>query len=103
MTKGVAVDKAVPAQLKELRRVKKAYEQLKLLHDLLKKGDRVHFRSKAEIFAFIEHQQDLHPVMAFVSTVWRQRERVLRVARSSDQSAGARGCAYAGEDSSSAS
>ena len=30
MTKGVAVDKAVAAELKELRRVKKAYEQLKL-------------------------------------------------------------------------
>ena len=38
MTKGVAVDKAVAAELKELRRVKKAYEQLKLEHDLLKKA-----------------------------------------------------------------
>ena len=37
MTKGVAADKAVAAELKELRRVKKAYEQLKLEHDLLKK------------------------------------------------------------------
>jgi len=38
MTKGVAVDKAVAAELKDLRRVKKAYEQLKLEHDLLKKA-----------------------------------------------------------------
>lgn len=38
MTKGVAVDKAVAAELKELRRMKKAYEQLKLEHDLLKKA-----------------------------------------------------------------
>src|SRR5450756_671750 len=38
MTKGVAVDKAVVAELKELRRVKKAYEQLKIEHDLLKKA-----------------------------------------------------------------
>jgi transposase len=38
MTKGVAVDKAVAAELKELRRVKKAYEQLKVEHDLLKKA-----------------------------------------------------------------
>lgn len=38
MTKGVAVDKAVAAELKELRRVKKAYEQLKIEHDLLKKA-----------------------------------------------------------------
>ena len=38
MTEGVAVDKAVAAELKDLRRVKKAYEQLKLEHDLLKKA-----------------------------------------------------------------
>ena len=38
MTKGVAADKAVAAELKELRRVKKAYEQLKVEHDLLKKA-----------------------------------------------------------------
>ncbi|MEP6897878.1 MAG: transposase, partial [Rhodanobacter sp.] len=38
MTKGVAVDKEVSAELKELRRVKKAYERLKIEHDLLKKA-----------------------------------------------------------------
>ena len=38
MTKGVVVDKEIQAELKELRRVKKAYEQLKLDHDLLKKA-----------------------------------------------------------------
>ena len=38
MTKGAAVDPAVSAELKELRRVKKAYEQLKIEHDLLKKA-----------------------------------------------------------------
>ena len=38
VTKGVAVEKDVLAELKELRRVKKAYEQLKLEHDLLKKA-----------------------------------------------------------------
>lgn len=38
VTTGVAVDKEVLAELKELRRVKKAYEQLKLEHDLLKKA-----------------------------------------------------------------
>jgi transposase len=38
MAKGVAVDKVVAAELKELRRVKKAYEQLKLEHDLLKRA-----------------------------------------------------------------
>jgi transposase len=32
------VDKEVAAELKELRRVKKAYERLKVEHDLLKKA-----------------------------------------------------------------
>lgn len=38
VTKGVAVDKDIAAELKELRRVKKAYEQLQLEHALLKKA-----------------------------------------------------------------
>ena len=38
MTKGVAVDPAVAAELKELRQVNKAYAQLKIEHDLLKKA-----------------------------------------------------------------
>jgi transposase len=38
MTKDVAADPAVSAELKELRRVKKAYEQLKIEHAVLKKA-----------------------------------------------------------------
>jgi transposase len=38
VVKGVKVDPVVQAELKELRRVKKAYEQLKVEHDLLKKA-----------------------------------------------------------------
>lgn len=38
MAKGAAVDKEVLAELKELRRIKKAYDQLRLEHDLLKKA-----------------------------------------------------------------
>jgi len=38
VTKGVAVDKEMAAELKELRKVKKAYEQLKVEHDLFKKA-----------------------------------------------------------------
>jgi transposase len=38
VTKGAAIDKEVLAELKELRRVKKAYERLRLEHDLLKKA-----------------------------------------------------------------
>jgi len=44
MTKGATVDKEVLAELKELRRVKKAYERLRLEHDLLKKA--IAFTSK---------------------------------------------------------
>jgi transposase len=40
MTKGVDVGPAVAAELKELRRVKMAYEQLKSEHALLKKRSR---------------------------------------------------------------
>jgi len=38
VTRGVEVDKAVAAELKELRKLKRAYEQLKLEHELLKKA-----------------------------------------------------------------
>lgn len=38
LTKGVEVDKDVAAELKELRKLKKDYERLKLEHDLLKKA-----------------------------------------------------------------
>ena len=44
MTKGVEVDKAVAAELKELRKVKRDYERLKIEHDLLKKD--IEFTSK---------------------------------------------------------
>ena len=38
VTKGVQVEKDVAAELKELRRMKKDYERLKLEHELLKKA-----------------------------------------------------------------
>jgi transposase len=44
MTKGVEVDKDVAAELKELRKVKRDYERLKIEHDLLKKA--IEFTSK---------------------------------------------------------
>lgn len=56
--RGVMVDKEVQAELKELRRVKKAYEQLKLEHDLLR-SDRIHFRTESDVFAFIATQEDV--------------------------------------------
>lgn len=38
MTKGIEVEKDVAAELKELRRMKKQYERLKLEHEILKKA-----------------------------------------------------------------
>lgn len=38
VTKGVEVEKDVAAELKELRRVRKEYERLKLEHEILKKA-----------------------------------------------------------------
>lgn len=38
LTKGVEVDKAVAAELKELRRIKRDFERLKVEHDLLRKA-----------------------------------------------------------------
>jgi len=44
VAKGADIDKDVAAELKELRRIKKDYERLKLEHDLLKKA--IEFTSK---------------------------------------------------------
>jgi transposase len=38
VTKGMQVEKDVAAELKELRRMKKQYERLKLEHDILRKA-----------------------------------------------------------------
>jgi transposase len=38
VTKGVVVNKEIAAELKELRKIKKAYERLRVEHDLLKKA-----------------------------------------------------------------
>ena len=38
LAKGAEVDKAIAAELKELRRIKKDYERLQAEHDLLKKA-----------------------------------------------------------------
>jgi transposase len=40
VTKGVEVDKDVAAELKQLRKVKRDYERLKIEHELLKKAIR---------------------------------------------------------------
>jgi transposase len=38
VTKGIEVDKEIAAELKELRKLKKAHERLKMEHDILKKA-----------------------------------------------------------------
>jgi transposase len=44
VTKGVEVDKDIAAELKQLRKVKREYERLKIEHELLKKA--IKFTSK---------------------------------------------------------
>lgn len=47
VTKGVEVDKDVAAELKQLRKVKRDYERLKIEHELLKKA--IEFTSKRKV------------------------------------------------------
>lgn len=47
VTNGVEVDKEVTAELKELRRMKKRYERLKLEHDILKEAIECSSKRKA--------------------------------------------------------
>jgi len=47
VTKSVKVERDVAAELKELRKVKKAYERLKIEHDLLKKA--IEFTSEQKV------------------------------------------------------
>ena len=91
MTKGVAVDPAVAAELKELRRVKKAYEHLKVEHDLLKKRSRSLPLEKRTLCLHRAAASAL-PGETPVPPVWRQRQRLLRVARSPGQRARAGRC-----------
>jgi len=44
VTKGIQLDKQTSVELKELRKIKKNYERLKIEHDLLKKA--IEFTSK---------------------------------------------------------
>jgi len=48
VTKGIAVEKEVAAELKALRRMKKEYERLKLEHELLKKAIAFTSRERAK-------------------------------------------------------
>ncbi len=61
MSKGVEVDKDVAAELKELRKMKKAYERLKVEHDLLKKA--------------IEFTSTRKPTSSRLSSTTRKRTR----------------------------
>ena len=82
MTKDVQVDKDVAAELKELRKVKRDYERLKIEHELLKKA--IEFTSKRKQTSSSSSTLPsavLDP--ADVPAVWGECERLLRVARTS--------------------
>ena len=61
VAKGVKLDEKVAAELKELRKVKRDYERLKVEHDLLT-SDRVHFKKTSDIFECIDQQRGRYPV-----------------------------------------
>jgi transposase len=48
VTKGIEIEKDVESELKELRKVKKAYERLQVEHDILKKAIEFTSKRKAE-------------------------------------------------------
>jgi transposase len=79
MTKGVTVDPAVSAELKELRRVKKAYEQLKIEHDVLKKRSRSLPLEKRTLCLHRAGAGN-RPGESALPPVRRQRQRLLRLA-----------------------
>lgn len=57
ISKGAAISReTAAAELEKLRQVQKDHERLKIEHELLEKGDRVHFQTKSDVFAFIDHQ-----------------------------------------------
>jgi len=48
VTKGIEIEKDVESELKELRKIKKAYERLQVEHDILKKAIEFTSKRKAE-------------------------------------------------------
>lgn len=86
VTKGISVDKDVAAELKELRRVKKAYEQLKIEHDLLKKRSS---SLPSEWRDLRVHPKPTRRTLceADVPGLWCQPQRLLRLDRPSPERA----------------
>jgi transposase len=82
VTKGVQVDRDVAAELKQLRKVKREYERLKIEHELLKKpssslpNESRHLRLHRALPSAILDPGD-------VPAVRGECERLLRVARTS--------------------
>ncbi len=79
VTKGVEVDKEIAAELKELRKIKKAHERLKIEHDLLKK--------RSPSLPLEERNLRLHQALSrdvpgenVVQTLWSEPGWLLRVA-----------------------
>jgi transposase len=62
VTKGVKLDDETVTELKRLRDLEQKYKVLQQEHELLKKSHPVCFRSKSEIFEFIEANRESHTV-----------------------------------------
>ena len=85
MSKGVEVDKEVAAELRELRRVKKAYDRLKIEHALLKKPSSTLPEQRRHLRLHRLQQRKL-PGEDEVRTLQCQWQRILRLAGSATQS-----------------
>ncbi|WP_368561559.1 transposase [Pseudoxanthomonas sp. UTMC 1351] len=95
MSKGVEVDKAVAAELKSLREMKRQYERLKVEHDLLKKPSRSLRLERRRLR--LHRPSPRNPLGEDdVPLVRRQRFRFLCLAASAGKSPRNRGCGVAG-------
>jgi transposase len=86
MTKGVQIEKDVAAELKELRRVKKQYERLKLEHEILKKAIAFTSERRAKSSRSSKHTNKASRSEC-VCAVRSERERLLCMAGSPEESA----------------
>jgi transposase len=78
VTKGMEVDKQVAAELKELRKIKKAYERLHIEHDLLKKPSSSLPSEERHLCLHRPEQRNLAGDDD-VSTAWGEYQWLLRV------------------------
>ena len=73
VTKGIKLDDETSAELKRLRELEKKYKLLQEEHELRKKSHPVCFRSKTEIFEFIEANRENNSIALMCRVTDRTR------------------------------